>query len=688
MILIDAGERNDHTFDSVLVFASQLAAQGYSVGIDERTLPDTLDRHQKYEVAPYLVDVTGIAVTRFLLIGAETISEQTLRMLRSYDFTSVTPVSAIGRFTDHQALVSAQSKIAYVLGREPDVVDLRKLQKKPLLPSAISPLVAGKAAGVRPADHTPPQLFVFLPTEMLEDTQSLSLLGSLDNVRGYRLNLVLAGKGKEQIKDSRFAHLSAFAATEFSPSTFAKMADIAVFFGEDVPGERMAAFALEMLQADKVVIDCTRSEAFVACGAPVLRGPDELGSLANYLVDTVITNVEEISHFVANSRWLDGYRLAGLEHALGLAPQREPLAQAAPARTIFLPTNGVGLGHAQRCALIASAMPRPGDYVFAAFPSCFPLIEGKGFSCLPLVQKSPYHPEVYANDLINYLRLQRAVRTGDRLIFDGGYVFDSIYRVVFEKQLSAIWIRRGLWQASQSNAVTLDREKAFEKVIVPNEAFDELNSEHGYGHKIYHIGPVVQESATDADDGLKLRDRLKAHLGHPFDQLAVTMLGSGVAADRSAQMQTLTNIYERRKNCLHLILIWPGAIVPTGVFGWKNTRVVQTMNALELCKAADLVVTAVGYNSFHEILYHQIPAILVPQMAAFMDDQDRRARAASERGLAETVLATEMLLLEREVMAFLDSGKAGRIRANLAAHVLPPRGNHLAATLIDGGGRA
>lgn len=96
------------------------------------------------------------------------------------------------------------------------------------------------------------------------------------------------------------------------------------------------------------------------------------------------------------------------------------------------------------------------------------------------------------------------------------------------------------------------------------------------------------------------------------------------------------------------------------------------------------MISAAGYNSFHEILFHGIPAIFVPQMAAYMDDQERRALAASERGLSGTILASEMLLLEREVAAFLDGGKAAEIRRNLKKAELPQPGNRAAAQLIEG----
>jgi len=75
------------------------------------------------------------------------------------------------------------------------------------------------------------------------------------------------------------------------------------------------------------------------------------------------------------------------------------------------------------------------------------MISHKGFACTPLVQKSELHAAENTNHLVNYLRLRRTFNDGDRLVFDGGHVFDSVYRTIMEKSLSATWIRRGLWQS-------------------------------------------------------------------------------------------------------------------------------------------------------------------------------------------------------------------------------------------------
>ncbi len=94
------------------------------------------------------------------------------------------------------------------------------------------------------------------------------------------------------------------------------------------------------------------------------------------------------------------------------------------------------------------------------------------------------------------------------------------------------------------------------------------------------------------------------------------------------------------------------------------------------------MISAAGYNSFHEVLYHRIPAIFIPQMAAYMDNQERRARAAADRELALTVAAGDLLMLERKAIACLDGGGADDLRRALAEAVLPERGNRRAAQLI------
>ncbi len=677
MIVVEAGRNDERGFDAKLIFAAQLSDRGHAVVIDEETIPEKFERSQKYEAAPYLARLEGLDIEAILVIGAEDIADETLGRLWRLAADGGVKIVAIGRFANHQAMIAARSRLAYAVGREPEMVDLTDLYGPDIPVQAVSPLAA---PGLREdtGQRMPPELYVFLSPDLLEEPQTLPLLAALDHAPGFHLSVVTPAAGKERIRKSRYTGLNVYSYSELAPSILARRADIAVFYGETAPGERMAAFAIELMASGRVVVDCTLAGAFKGAGAPVLRGPEELAALQNFLDVFVLVNREGIGREARTSPWIAARDIAHLERAIGLEPA-PPAVRETGARVLFVPTNGNGLGHAQRCTLIAAELGPEPAAEFAAFPSCVPLIKGRGFPCLPLVQKSPDHPEDYANDLVNYLRLRRILCESDHLVFDGGYVFDSIFRTIHETGCRATWIRRGLWRPGQVSSAQIERERAFHQVIVPGEAFEELNADYSRGPHVRSVGPVVQPSPEV--DTPALRERIAHAAGVEFETLVVSMLGGGVAADRSAQLQRLSGLLARREDCLHLIVVWPNSTVAPGLLGWSNTRVVRTHNSLGLCMAADLVVSAVGYNSFHELLYSGVPTVFVPQVAPYMDDQERRARAASDRGLARTVLAHELIGLERAVTEML-GGAAEEVRSRLGEVALPEPGNRAAADLI------
>lgn len=679
MILIEAGDDQESLFEAKVLFAAQLAARGHAVVIDDATLPKTLDRSQRYEAAPYLRTPATGAIGRLIVIAGEAVAEPLLIRLRGMELTPDVPVSLIGRFPNRQALISAQSKIAYAIGREPKVIDLAQHQPAALqgIPGPMAAVSIGKAARTA---GSPLRLVLFLTEELLAEPGTASALASMDHLPGIRLHVVLPGRARDHLKALPFAPARLIGLSELTPAGFARMADLAVVFGASVPPARIAAIAADMIASDRIVIDSTMDAGLAGTGAPALRGPTHLAALANYISHTVLPNRDEISRRIGEDRWTAPQRVEAIEALIGLEAAPEQPEAPRGKRVLFLPTNGSGLGHARRSTLVARELPPSRQIAFAAFPSCVPMIRAAGFDVLPLVPKSPAHAADHANDLVNYMRLGRALLPGDRLVFDGGYVFDSIYRTIIEKGLEATWLRRGLWQAGQITPAALHREGAFAQVIIPEEAFPELNRDMSFGRHLHKVAPIV--SARPGREAGAMRAILRDRLGRDFSELVVTMLGGGVAADRTAQLQLLSALFARRPNCLHLILIWPGSTVPAALYGWKNTVVCQTRSAADIAADADLVITAAGYNSFHEVLYHHLPAIFVPQMAGFMDDQESRARAASERGLAVTIAAEDLLLLEREATAFLDSGKGQELRAVLAGTVLPEPGNRAAAALI------
>ena len=680
MIYIEAGTRSIRAFDAQLIFAEQLTARGFRACIEAEYLPEDAGRGRIYEAARFLVDPAEHTAEAVFVLGAEEIDDLLLASLRQKQLGADVPVVATGRFQSQQSYTGAKARLAYALGREAKVIDLTDLQPRTMLPSAISPLVAEMRPVARPVGGRI-TVTVVLGSMELDSHETLSCLSRMSNQGRYDLQLVVSGAQNEAIKASPFNDLPTILFTDLSPLTLANATDILAMFGQGIAGVRMAALAVELIAAGGVAIDCTEDEVLMTSGAPALIGPKSLLALDGYLGGKLLGNITHIAEQASKSQWLHSVDITQLEIAAGLTAQKPEVVRSVQ-RTLFLPTNGVGLGHAQRCATIAKELPDSTPAMFAAFPSCVPLVRREGMDCIPLVPRTGLNDHSNANDILTYRRLGAALQKHDRLVFDGGYVFDSVYRVILEQKLSAVWIRRGLWPQGRPRHSLLQREGVFDRVIVPSEAFDELNDAYSYGDHVRYVGPIFRDAVQTRDDRDALRARLAKQFGRKFKTLVVSMLGGGIASERSAQLQAISGFLESRPDCLHLIVTWPGSKIQSAAFGWQNTRVVQTLEATTLCLTADLVISAAGYNSVHEILYHKIPAILIPQSAPYLDDQERRARALADRNLCAVITEREFMKLERTMSQCLDAGGLEDYRSALRNIDLPEAGASKAAALI------
>lgn len=683
MILIEAGEISERAMDAKLILADQLSRLGHGVVLDDRTLPPELGRHHAYEAAPFAADLSGLVPDHVLMLGAECLTDEILLRLRALDLPPEARLTALGRFGDVQSRISAQSRLAFAAFREPEIIDLTELVGPGFPERAMTPLCT-RIDRHDPA--APPRLALVLTQECFEDPSLVPDLAVMDAMPDYSLVVIAPGQAKTQLMQSAWSNLRVLNFSELMPTALARRLDAVAFLGQSVPGERMATLAVELLGRGGVVLDATDPGVLVEAGAPVVRVPAALAALDAHLRRMILPNLVEIGRRNLESDWLARRDLAPLQHALGLEPDQRASGDRRLRRTLFFPTNGVGLGHARRAVLVARQLQGIGPPVFAAFPSCIELVRQNGFPCMPLVQRCDGQQADHANDILTWLRLRRVLGKGDRLVFDGGYVFDSVHRVIHEHELDAVWIRRGLFQPGAGTPGGTDRSGDFRAIIVPSEAFEELNAPATGLREVHRVGPIVDLAPPmSAEDRETRRGDLARRIGRGFDRLVVSMLGAGVAADRSAQLQLISALCDAQPGCLHLAVIWPGGAVPPGLSRWSSTRVVQTRHALALCRIADAVVSAAGYNSFHELLYHGVPAIFVPQMAPFMDDQERRARAASDRGLAVTVGADEFLLLERELVSFLRGDRRDGLAEALASVALPVPGTADAARMIIGG---
>ena len=689
--------------EAAAVLVASLRDAGLPAGLLGSSVPAGLSYNRTCDIALLIAPTPPSAGDRLLVLSGQTASDTHFSSLRRFAGAGLGRTVLAARLESRQHEIGLATKFGYALGQDPELLSLAD-ESASLLGSSLGPVFGIDRRRGDPADKV---LRVLLVAPDIKDATIAGRLQTLAVSRRLKVTVLTDGESKTVLRKSGVA-LPVYHYGEVPLHVHVAGTDVAVFC-QAVPRSYamrmmladLAASGTGLLDASDGFVNRQREPAF-------LPAPSDPNALAGFLLTEIGNAIGDLKQMARDSALARTAKenLAALRRALGAGAADTPQGAADPAaprlraarprsgpapapeqpreRILFLPTNGVGLGHAQRCSLIAGELAQnpAASPVFAAFPSCLRLIKSYGFDVMPLVAKSPLHAEPFANDVVNTVRLDHLMNGTAAFVFDGGYIFNSVFQTILGHRMPGVWIRRGLWQPGQDNSVALEREKVFSRVIVPQEAFSELNEEYSVGSHIVRVGPIVQQITLSQADRGTLRAGLAERLGLPFRQLVVTMLGGGVAADRSAQTTAVAASLARRKDVLHLVVVWPTATVDPGLFCWPNTRVVRTHHASVLAAAADLFVSAVGYNSFHEALYNRIPTIFVPQMAAYMDDQRSRAVAAAERGLARLAEPHELATLDQTLARMLDHGEADALRSRLTALDLPEPGTAAAATCI------
>lgn len=681
MIFFETTGTRPENIDTLAVLVNQLRLAGVDAAIPVNRSFYSFSHYQQFDLAHLVTDQSPRDGDRLVLIEAHKLNDASLIALRQRHGSASISCLAVGPFESRQSEIGTRATLSYVLGQDPEILSTFGIAA--VGPNCVVPVIG--VAGNRPNRAAGELPTVLLCDPDLEDPNLRFLASS----RKFKVIIVTRGKDKQDWIAKHGTAIAVYHYSEILPSHLACMVDVFAIFSGTSDNYRVQTLIANLVAGGAILVDCSENLDHASTQKHFIRGPRDAIGLQSHLTSEIIPNLTVLRQAVAKeTAWLTAQndrmiaRLAGTIASVP-AMASTPAAEG-PHRVVIVPTNGVGLGHAQRTSLIATDLDRSVVIpVFAAFPSCLKMINSYGFDAMPLVSRTGYHAEAHANDMVNYLRLNSLANGALTLVFDGGYVFDSIYRTIHDLGLNGIWIRRGMWQAGQDNSISLDREKVFGRVIVPTEAFEELNQSYSDGDHIRNVGPIVQTMGMTEKRRAKMRSALEKKFARSFDKLVVTMLGGGVAAKRTAQIQAICGMMEARKDTLHLVVVWPTATVEAGTFTWSNTRVVKTHHASALVAASDLYISAVGYNAFHEVLYNEVPTIFMPQMSSFMDDQRARAMAAVERGLAAMVEPEQLMALRQEVTAFLDSGKSTDIRDRLKGWSRPEPGNRAAAALIE-----
>ena len=419
--------------------------------------------------------------------------------------------------------------------------------------------------------------------------------------------------------------------------------------------------------------------------AAIYAEPAEVPSVLGRLYSNRAAYEDMVARAESSVRARFGYeahqrRLSELIGPPAAAARPEPTGFSAPPATpsraslLLVSSNGSGMGHLTRLMAYARRVEADLAPHFLSLSQAVGVVARYGypFEYVPSAgvtgMLSKRWHELFAERLLDAVtRLRPAV-----VVFDGTWPYEGIQRVrEAHPEVCWVWSRRGMWRRGM-NAEQLAKAAWFDDVLAPGElaeAYDKGLTSAAGGIR---LGPVTLLDAEELDD----REMARQALGLPLDRrLALVALGAGNINDTGQQAGAVVAALRR----LGVEICVTQAEIAASDRSLAGVHVVREYPLSRRFRAFDLAVSAAGYNSFHELLRFGIPTLFIPNQDTALDDQQGRARFASDQGLAHmlgrvnveatTVLVDDLLNRGQAMVAKVPAVDRGNGAAGAAAHL-------------------
>ena len=333
---------------------------------------------------------------------------------------------------------------------------------------------------------------------------------------------------------------------------------------------------------------------------------------------------------------------------------------------LFFTSNGVGIGHLTRMLAVARRCPTPLQPVFLTFPRRSGSCASRDFwsSICLFTPRSAATSSMWNKSLREELNELIGFYDPPVLLFDGHVPYQGLVDSLADNpDLLSVWCRRGMWQPGRGQDA-IARERHFDAVVEPGDLagdFDRgLTLQSRSRTRV--IDPI---RLLDAGDLLS-PDAARAALSiDPSRPAVLLQLGAGNNYDYATLRRAAIALLRERYDADVRVAEWPIADRPVELP--DGVGILKEYPLSRYLRAFDLVISAAGYNSFHELLLAGVPAIFVPNEHPQQDDQLARARFAEHRGVGACVRVREIYRLSACVERLLQPDERHRIAERCAA---------------------
>jgi UDP-N-acetylglucosamine--N-acetylmuramyl-(pentapeptide) pyrophosphoryl-undecaprenol N-acetylglucosamine transferase len=352
-------------------------------------------------------------------------------------------------------------------------------------------------------------------------------------------------------------------------------------------------------------------------------------------------------------------------------------------RFLFYAVDGLGLGHVTRLIGVARALRRrrsDSEILFLTSSEADNVITREGFAAVKVPSKTLRERVGLGKGA--YLRTVQTVSWSTISAFDPDVLivdtypagsFEELLPVLRWRQRSAFVFREQRPEAAKSelSRATL---RLYDRVIVPHDDLTQVGP-LPEPEKALAVGPILIRDRNELLDRRRARQLLRLAEDR---QIVFVSFGGGGDAEASANVPRVAEVVRRIPGVDLVVGLGPLAHAPGHIEGAAVLS--GCYPALEFLSAFDAAIASAGYNLAHELLFAQVPTVLVP-FDRQIDDQHRRAERLAAQGAALACFPFTSEKLEGCLREALDPGRAKELQ-RAARKVVSRNGADQAAIAI------
>lgn len=347
-------------------------------------------------------------------------------------------------------------------------------------------------------------------------------------------------------------------------------------------------------------------------------------------------------------------------------------------RVLFVTSNGAGMGHLTRCLAVARSGRKMFQAQFVSLSSSAEIVEALGFSVLkfPSQSMSPHDPAAWNDDFAVFFDDVCRINRPQAIVFDGTWIYRAVHESAKRHGASLVWLRRGLWREGSDISQLQSAPKFVDHVLVPRDVAD--TADKGPTSRLDGVA-VPAPTLTTPSDCLARDDALNTLGLDPERNYVLLQLGAGAINDVSdARELAIKQILQHSPSTDVVVGLSP--LSDDYVDERPRVHVVRQYPVAKFLAAFDFMVIAAGYNSVHESIRFQTPAIVVPNLQTSTDDQSLRASEYERLGFGIAAHSQDELI--RALGTFFVPEFRERVTEALRTATVPLDSGEGAATKI------